>query len=143
MREVRIELELPPKELMPNSRPHRMAKARAVKEYRAASQDAAFVSMGTDGDVVAKSGFPWDHATAQVFWRHSSTQPDRDNALAALKAAFDGIADSGVIGNDRELIHLPMKMQKVERGLEGVHIVVKRICGDACPLCEQFWKGAE
>jgi len=143
MLKVTIELELPPRDLMPNRRPHRMAKARAVKEYRAAAQDAAFVSMGTDGDIVAKSGFPWDHATAQVFWRHSSTQPDRDNALAALKAAFDGIADSGVIGNDRELIHLPMKMQKVSKGLEGVSIVVKRIYGDVCPMCEQFWKGEE
>lgn len=33
---------------------------------------------------------------------------DRDNLLASLKAAFDGIADAGLVENDAGLTHLPV-----------------------------------
>lgn len=135
MRRVKILLDLPAQALMPNVSVHRMAKARATKEAREAAWEAACLAVGTDVEIVKSMGFPWKHATAQVTWKYCRLQPDRQNALSALKAAFDGFEDAGIYHNDRELVHMPVKMVKVLKGCEGVEIIVQEIAGDECPLC--------
>jgi hypothetical protein len=52
---------------------------------------------------------PWTSACCQAtFFFEYRRVRDRDNCLAALKSAFDGLADAGVIANDAGLIHLPV-----------------------------------
>ena len=135
--QITIELPLPPGALAPNRRPHWRQKAHAIGQYRGAARIVALSKMNACVRIPAGSEFPWSNASARVVWNHSGQQPDRDNALASLKAAFDGIADAGVIANDRELVHLPMTMIKVDRGNEGVLIFVERCGESACPLCHR------
>lgn len=97
MNSITINLPLPPTELSANSRTHWAAKAKAVKAYRALAWAAGRA---------AQTGQPkrWVKASVKVkaFYR-SHNHPDPDNVIASLKAAFDGIADAGVVVNDRGL----------------------------------------
>lgn len=92
-------IPLPPDALSPNARVHWSARARATKNHRF----AAFVSLAA-----AKREAKWRtmrpivldieyrcHAKATGY-----KPKDATNALAALKAAIDGIVDAGIIGND-------------------------------------------
>lgn len=103
-----ITLPLPPKELSPNytvgSIGQRMAKATKTKQYR---KHAASLTAEE------ASGEPWPAAYVECFFYHKDTRRrDKDNALASLKAAFDGIADAGLVGDDSALTYLPVKMLK-------------------------------
>jgi crossover junction endodeoxyribonuclease RusA len=98
-----ITLPLPPKALHPNGRTHHYAKARAVKKYR---QMALVMALS-----ILPAGHKPRHrmATAIAHWyAPTNNLPDGDNANASLKAAYDGIADSGYLDNDRGLTHLPV-----------------------------------
>ena len=109
-----ITLPLPRKELSPNARVHYMAKARAAKAYRA----AAFIEGRKH------PGTKWKKATAQAtFFRRTKRAVDSDNALASLKNAFDGIADAGIVSNDRDLTHCPV-VSMVDRENPRVEIKI-------------------
>ena len=113
-----IVLPLPPRELSPNARPHYMAKARAVKCYR----ETAYLSS------LAERPFRPLHAarvTARFFFR-TRRRRDRDNLLASLKPAFDGIADARVVANDAGMIHMPVE-QYADRTDPRVEIVVEAV----------------
>jgi len=101
-RRIVITLRLPPEELTPNARPCRAAKARAVRRYR----EAAYLYA-----LAARPGRPMERArvTARFFFR-DRRERDKDNLLASLKAAFDGIADGRVITNDAGMIHMPAEL---------------------------------
>ncbi len=112
----RIVLPLPDRTLSPNSRVCWQAKARATKAFRSL---AFFVSQR----------FPtrWKSATAQaIFYFPDSRRRDRDNLLASLKAAFDGIAAAGVVEDDSELTHLPVQIAK-DPAAPRVEIFLRRI----------------
>ena len=64
-----VTLSLPPKALSPNSRPHWAAKAKAAN---------------TTGEVLVRPSF----------FHRVNRRRDRDNALASLKAALDGVAEA-------------------------------------------------
>lgn len=101
-----ITLPLPPPELHPNARPHYMAKAAKTKRYR---MDAYLVALHARRE--ARHVLPWPSASVRVT-RYAKTKrrADRDNVLASLKAAFDGIADAGVVLDDSQLTYLPVVM---------------------------------
>lgn len=93
-----VSLGLPPKACSPNARVHWAAKHRAVKKYREA---ARLTAMGL------RNREPLDNpvAHATFYFRVKRTR-DADNLLASLKAAFDGLADAGLVRNDSELRHV-------------------------------------
>lgn len=102
-----ITIPLPPRILSPNARPHHMAKARKVKEYRG----RAYLAVLTE----VPGGYKprWKSALCSVTWyAKTATHPDGDNALASLKAAFDGFTDAGLFSDDRGLTHAPVKFDK-------------------------------
>jgi Holliday junction resolvase RusA-like endonuclease len=101
-RRIVISLRLPPEELTPNARPCRAAKATATRRYR----DVAYLYA-----LAARPGRPMERArvTARFFFR-DRRQRDKDNLLASLKAAFDGIADARVITNDAGMVHQPIEI---------------------------------
>jgi crossover junction endodeoxyribonuclease RusA len=95
---ITITIPLPPAALKPNSRPHWSRKARAAKAYRKAAWAATVAATSP--------GLPmrWRKASVQVtaFFK-TVRHPDPDNLIASLKAAFDGIADAGLVADDKEL----------------------------------------
>jgi crossover junction endodeoxyribonuclease RusA len=115
---VNIDLPLPPKETNPNARSHWRPKAAATKRQRSAA--AVLARQATQ---FACYGFPWKAATVQAtFYR--GRRIDADNALASLKASFDGLADAGIIANDSGLTHLPVVQVtgKATGGRRGVEL---------------------
>jgi crossover junction endodeoxyribonuclease RusA len=109
-----VTVPLPHQHLSPNARPHFRAKAKATRESRARANEEAQVEMlshyGNIHDGPIRAGHPWGKVTVQAtYFRTSKRRMDGDNALASLKSTFDGIADSGLISDDREITHLPVQ----------------------------------
>lgn len=102
---LRVVLRLPPKELSPNARPHRMAKAAATKLYRQ-------LAWATAREALGRSRPKWTEATARVtFYFARPGRRDRDNLISSLKSAFDGLVDAGLLVDDENLIVLPPKRE--------------------------------
>lgn len=102
---IRVTLPIPPKPLHPNARPHYMTKAKATKGYRVEAWLMA-------GKAIPKDARPprWKSATVRVRWfSKTKRRPDADNALASLKAAFDGLTDAGVWTDDRAATFMPIE----------------------------------
>ncbi len=104
-----VTLGLPPRALHPNSRPHHMAKANAKKKYRVACRDATMIATNVDPPLLRKASILFTFR----FWRRH--QHDRDNLLAWIKSGIDGMADGGLVANDRDLTFLPIEVQYVPK----------------------------
>jgi crossover junction endodeoxyribonuclease RusA len=113
-----IVLPLPPRELSPNARPHWAAKARAVRRCREAAYLSSLAEHPCRPLQAAK-------VTARFFFR-TRRRRDRDNLLASLKPAFDGIADARVVANDSGMIHMPVE-QYVDRTDPRAEIAVEAV----------------
>jgi crossover junction endodeoxyribonuclease RusA len=98
-------LPLPPKELSPNARVHWAAKAAVTKWYRAEARVAGW-------RVPAGQRPGWTEAVASVVvYAPTRRRMDRDNALASLKSAFDGLVDAGILADDAGLHHAPLRLE--------------------------------
>ncbi|MCX5671210.1 MAG: RusA family crossover junction endodeoxyribonuclease [Planctomycetota bacterium] len=60
------------------------------------------------------------------FYLPDQRRRDPDNLLGSLKAAIDGLVDGGVIGDDRDFIHMPVE-QYVDRARPRVEIEVEEV----------------
>ena len=68
----------------------------------------------------------WKAAEAEAtFFFRDKRRRDRDNLLASLKAAFDGIAAAGVVEDDADLTHLPVRVE-VDKADPRVEIKIRR-----------------
>jgi len=95
---ITIVLPHPPLHLRPNSRAHWRRKAQAVKSYRQMAKVYAIQALAM------QTAPMWAKAKVSVTWRsRTMIHMDPDNIIASLKAAFDGLADAGVVANDRGL----------------------------------------
>jgi len=98
MREsLTIVLPLPNKVLQPNctigSFGGRMMKASASKRYRKLAREAV--------EAECIETMPWGMVDVQAaFYFKTNRKRDTDNAMGALKAAYDGIRDSGLVVDD-------------------------------------------
>ena len=98
MGEITVVLPLPPAALKPNARPHYMVKAKATKGYR----NGAYLFATMEYSAMRKRPPKWKSARVSIRWyTKTKRRPDADNALASLKAAFDGLTDAGVWADDR------------------------------------------
>jgi crossover junction endodeoxyribonuclease RusA len=108
-RQITITLPLPPKSLSPNARVHWATKARATKSYRSAAKYRASFEAPSK---------PWRqveiHAT---FVFATNRRRDKDNLLASLKAAFDGLVDAGIVEDDAGVSHAPMTLKTIEESV--------------------------
>jgi hypothetical protein len=92
-----IILPIPAKVLQPNctiaSLGGRMMKASAIKRYRRLAREAV------EAENVASA--PWRVVVVQAEFHYQvSRERDEDNAMGALKSAYDGIVDSGLVPKD-------------------------------------------
>lgn len=105
MNKVTFEIPIPPAVLSPNARPHFMQKARAKKELRRKTAGRVVAAVGSrwDGKLWKVNQAPWPghDCTVHVRWiAKTNRRRDRDNIIASLKAAMDGITDSGLWDDD-------------------------------------------
>ena len=97
MTNLTITIPLPPKDVRNNARVHWAKKAAAVKQYRLLARFRATTAMG-----LTKLG--WKKAGVKVTaYFPTARHLDPTNLIDALKPAFDGLQDAGVIENDKEL----------------------------------------
>jgi hypothetical protein len=94
---ITIILPLPGKCLQPNetigSFGGRMMKAAATKKYRRLACEAV--------EAEQVETMPWELVTVQANFFHAcKRRRDQDNAMGSLKAAYDGIVDSGLVADD-------------------------------------------
>ena len=116
---ITIALPLPPRTLSPNARTHYFAKAKATKMYRRMAAVIAVSASCNDRP-------QWAQATAQAtFYFAQNRNRDKDNLLASLKAAFDGIADAGVVADDSGITHLPVLIA-IDKANPRVEITVSK-----------------
>lgn len=122
-----IEIELPPpgRKLSPNGRPSRWRKSEAVRQYRGNAHIVCVDQMNRMG---WRKPPKWERATVEVVYIvKTNRRRDRDNQLASLKPAFDGIADSGLVANDSGLTVLPVKtVLNVNAPRESVIITITK-----------------
>lgn len=113
-----IRLPHPPKACHPNTRSHFMAKASAVKKYRTAACLVAMEAQGAARPVRMKRA----RVTVVAKYRDERAR-DKDNILASLKSAFDGLADAGLVENDRDFTFDPVVPRK-DKADVGITIIV-------------------
>lgn len=122
----KIILPLPAKWLQPNctvgTMAGRMAKSTATKKYRESACAAVYeyeAEHGRQGEL--------QHAEVQCFFYFKDARRrDKDNCLASMKAAFDGIADAGWVADDADMTHLPVRINK-DKSNPRVEIVVNAV----------------
>jgi Holliday junction resolvase RusA-like endonuclease len=120
---ITITIPIPHRALSPNARTHWATKAKKVK----AARGVAWWYAKVDADWTPTH---WPNAISTVVWyAKTATHPDPDNALAMLKPYFDGMADAGVLANDRNLAHNPIRFEK-DRANPRVQITITRVGGE-------------
>ncbi len=102
---VVIILPLPVKVLHPNhtiaTMGGRFMKASATKRYRKLACKAIWEEEINEGYDSWNKDSLWKKASVKtVFYHKTKRKRDEDNAKGSLKAAFDGVVDSGLIPDD-------------------------------------------
>lgn len=97
-----LQLPVPDRALSPNARVHWSVKGKAVS--------AARVAAAVEANRVLFERRPpmppprWEKARCHAVLFHKGKRtPDPDNFVASLKPYLDGIADAGLMANDRNL----------------------------------------
>ena len=85
----------------PNARKHWRAKMTPKKLQR----ELAFLSAKQSMEHLPRPP-KWKLAEVQTTWYVARTN-DQDNLLSWAKGTWDGIADAGVVDNDRGFVFLP------------------------------------
>lgn len=99
---ITITLRIPDAILSPNARVMSkkgvFAKAGKTRAYRQHARDQMTLAM-----LESKLGpFPWPHAYLRFnFYFATNRNRDEDNFEARMKAGRDGMADAGIVTNDR------------------------------------------
>ncbi len=113
--EVAITLSWPHADLSPNARVHWGQKSRAVKAYRREA------GLALRCEFKGKPG--WTRAAIEMVFcpPNDGRRRDRDNLIASMKAATDGLADA--LGIDDSLFDITYRMgEPVKAG--AVHVTV-------------------
>lgn len=101
MTSLTITIPLPPKDVRNNARVHYMVKAQAVKVCRTSTRLIALRAI-TSNEISDK--LPWNKAKVHITaYFPTARHLDPANLIDALKPAFDGLEDAGVIENDKNL----------------------------------------
>jgi hypothetical protein len=115
-----ISLPLPPPELSPNSRIHWRRRAELTKRARSDASAVAMLAMHQSG-----FPFPWLEVELRTswYWRDKRSMSDDDNLIGRFKAVRDGIADAGVVSDDR-WFRLDCPIQCVDRNAPRLDVIM-------------------
>lgn len=121
MERIEITLPLPPPEMHPNKRHHWRAKMKPKAKQRDDARIAALARLGS------RMPPQWPLAEVQSTW-YLARRNDHDNLIAWAKATWDGLADAGIVGNDRGFVFLPpvQVTGKEARGARKLVVVVTK-----------------
>ena len=121
MNSITIELPLPHKGLTPNSQDHTGRRFSLIKKAREVGFYCAFAALNR------RNAPRWKSATASLARYGTSVQhPDRDNLIASLKHQVDGIAEAGIIENDKGLRWSEEVKFKVDKNNPRVEVTITR-----------------
>lgn len=122
--EIKIILNLPVRVLSPNytvgSIGGRFQKASATKRYRRITREAI--------EAECIETMPWPSvAVHAVFYFATNRRRDQDNAMGSLKAAYDGIVDSGLVPDD-DYTHMKRGAPefRIDKGSPRVELTISR-----------------
>lgn len=97
---VALDLPWPPADLNPNKRLHWADRRRATQQYRT---DCFFVVKARGGwlrRTKVPMPLPTPVSATVTFWMPDRRRRDLDNLLAAMKPAWDGLVDAGLLADD-------------------------------------------
>lgn len=116
---VELDLPMPPRELSPNHRGHYYKVAPIRKAYRQECQVLAQNWMQHSG-----ADFPLaPPIVAEVtFTFPNRRRRDQDNALAALKACWDGLVDARLLEDDKLPDFRVVAQEEYRKGVSGVRV---------------------
>lgn len=102
---VTITLPRPSKVLSPNTTSHWAKKAKAKKNQRNTAYVEALRSR-------PRGWAPLEACYVRTtFYVPDRRRRDRDNLLASMKSAYDGLADGGIVRDDSGMVHLPIVIE--------------------------------
>lgn len=115
-----ISLPLPPRELSPNSRVHWRRRAELTKLTRSDAAAVAALAMRQCG-----FPFPWSDVELRTnwYWPDKRSMSDDDNLIGRFKAVRDGIADAGVVSDDR-WFQLDRPVQDVDKRAPRLDVIM-------------------
>jgi len=115
-----IILGIPDRRLSPNVRQHWAALAKAKKKARAEACVLAKESMQSQG---FREPPMWKYATVHVRAYFTTKRGrDVDNFIASMKGTCDGIAEAGVLENDRGLRWGTVDLEQIDRKYPRVEL---------------------
>ena len=126
---VSLDLPWPPAELNPNVRGHWADRHRATAQYRS---DCFLITR----DMINRAGrikarvpvpLPTPVSATVTFWMPNRRRRDLDNLLAAMKPAWDGLVDAGLLADDNaDQLSITLKPPEYasSRGAAGVQLVL-------------------
>ncbi len=117
---VTITLPIPARSLSPNARVHWAARSKARAQQRGSAHAHARAAMFLPER--------WPSASILVRWYGKTAQClrlDADNIIGSLKGAVDGLADAGLIADDRGVTWLP-PVRAVDKANPRVELVVTK-----------------
>lgn len=120
---IELVLSFPPKDLHPNERPNRYAKAAAIKSYRYGCSVQALKQVREMAVIPSLPLKP--KVTAEITFVVKNLQRDADNLLASFKAGIDGLRDAHVIGSDSSRYFDPGRPIVLKGEREEVRIVLR------------------
>lgn len=129
-RTLTLRLDFPSRELQPNGRPNRYAKADAVRAYRYDAKAEAKRVMGTTyrpGDFPLRTPVKAD----VTFVVTDDRRHDTDNLIASIKAGWDGMVDARLLLDDHSKV-LTWGEPRVVKGDKAEVVVVLTegaVCG--------------
>lgn len=117
-------LPLPDFKLHPNGRCHHMEKAKLVKDARELAWAETLACLGRAG---RRGRLLWPSASAlRRVYLANRRNADMDNLPGWTKAYVDGIADAGVVTNDRVITWGP-DLIDADRCSPRVEIIIVRV----------------
>ena len=99
---VSLDLPWPPADLNPNVRGHWADRHRATAQYRNECFVAAkdMINRARRIKAPVPSPLPTPVSATVTFWMPNRRRRDLDNLLAAMKPAWDGLVDAGLLADD-------------------------------------------
>jgi crossover junction endodeoxyribonuclease RusA len=120
---IELVLSFPPKDLEPNARPNRYAKAVAIKTYRYGCSIQALSQVRQLAVIPSLPLKP--PVKAEITFVVRNLQRDADNLLASFKAGIDGLRDAHVIGSDSSRYFDPGRPIVLQGEREEVRVVLR------------------